>query len=203
MSLKIAAKTLWMITIALGIISLDTFLSSDTLTSIARAQSPEFSTPVSQESIDEAKHLSELGKIKAEYQNYREAIADFSKAILLNPNEADFYYQRGLILKELSDRQAALQDFDDAILRNPNHAWAYLQRAGVSLNLNSSQQFTDFKGFNDRITNRNLGDAKGILDLRIARDLFAQQGDKMGFETADRLIQHFAGSLESEANQKF
>ena len=42
-----------------------------------------------------------------------------------------------------------------------------------------------------------------IQGLGTARDLFAQQGDQEGFQIADQLIQHFAGSLESETNQEF
>ncbi|MEL6437969.1 MAG: tetratricopeptide repeat protein [Cyanobacteria bacterium J06621_8] len=154
-------------------------------------------SPVSQEMIDEAQHVAELGKIKAEFQNYSGAIADFSKAIVLNPNEADFYYQRGLILRELSDLEAAIRDFDDAILRNPRHAWAYLQRAGIFFNVESNQGLTSFQGLRFRQTTATRGDTRGILDLKTARELFAQQGDREGLETAERLIQHFAGGSDS------
>lgn len=78
-----------------------------------------------------------------------------------------------------------------------------LQRAGVFFNFNTRDRFRDDRGFTFRLTNRNRGDARAMLDLRTARDLFAQQGDELGFQTADSLIQHFAGSLESEANQNF
>ncbi|MEM8677162.1 MAG: tetratricopeptide repeat protein [Cyanobacteria bacterium P01_G01_bin.67] len=199
MSLKTKTKIL------LTLLSVEIITLYIALTPVAKAQKVFSATPVSQDSIAEAKHLSELGKIKAEYQNYRGAIADFSRAILLNPNEADFYYQRGLILRELSDLQAAIQDFDDAILRNPNHAWAYLQRAGVFFNFQSNQGLTSFRDrdFKYRQTAFNRGDARGILDLRVARDLFAQQGDQEGFKTADRLIKHFAGNLESQGETNF
>lgn len=173
------------------------------LTPIAKAQNIFASTPISQESVKAATDLSQQGQAKAEQLNYRDAIADFSRAILLNPHEADLYYQRGLILKKLSDRQAAIQDFDDAILRDPQHARAYLERAGVLFNFQFSDRFTDNRGFSFRITNRNRSDARAILDLRTARDLFAQQGDQEGFQTANKLIQHFAGSLESETNPRF
>ncbi len=196
MSLKTTAKILLTLT-SIQIIILVTALTP------VRGQNIVASIPVSQESIDTATDLAQQGQAKAEQMNYRGAIADFSRAIQLNPNEADFYYQRGLILRELSDREAAIQDFDDAILRNPQHAWAYLQRAGVFFNFNTRDRFRDDRGFTFRLTNRNRGDARAMLDLRTARDLFAQQGDELGFQTADSLIQHFAGSLESEANQNF
>ncbi len=196
MSLKTTAKILLTLT------SIEIIILSTALTPV-RGQSIFASIPVSQESIDTATDLSQQGQAKAKQLNYRGAIADFSRAIQLNPNEADFYYQRGLILRELSDREAAIQDFDDAILRNPQHAWAYLQRAGVFFNFNTSDRFRDNRGFTFRLTNPSRGDGRAMLDLRTARDLFAQQGDELGFQTADSLIQHFAGSLESEANQNF
>ena len=56
------------------------------------------SVHVSAESIATAKELSQQSQAKAEIQDYRGAIADISQAIILNPNEADYYYQRGLIL---------------------------------------------------------------------------------------------------------
>ncbi len=177
------------------------------LVALAPAKAQNYAS-ISAESISAAEKLSQQGKAKAEVQDYRGAIADLSQAIRLNPNEADFYYQRGLILVELSDRQAAVRDFDDAILRDPNHAWAYLHRGGISLNLGSSYQISDYRGFNYQITQvigDRGGDAKAMLDLRTARDLFAQQGDREGYKTANRLIQHFGTDtdVEQEAHQDF
>ena len=164
---------------------------------------PVNSVSVSAESIATAKELSKQSQAKAEILDYRGAIADINQAIILNPNEADHYYQRGLILGKLSDRQGAVRDFDDAILRDPNHARAYLQRAGMSFNLGSRFQIVDSRGFIYRF-NRLVGDrrsdSRAVLDLRTARDLFAKQGDKEGYQTADRLLQHFAGDLDAETN---
>lgn len=178
--------------ILLAIASIDVLLVGG-LTPI-RAQQPYSTTSVLAESISTAQQLSQQAKQKAEAYDYRGAIADISKAIQLNPNEADYYYQRGLILEELSDRQAAVRDFDSAILRNPNHAWAYLHRGGMSFNLGSSYQITDYRGFKyqlDNIIGDRRGNARAMLDLRTARDLFARQGDTQGHQIADRLIQHF------------
>ncbi|MEM6614235.1 MAG: hypothetical protein AAF652_18705 [Cyanobacteria bacterium P01_C01_bin.72] len=161
------------------------------------------SVDVAPEELATAKQLSVRSQAKAEIQNYRGAIADISQAIRLNPNEADFYYQRGLILRELSARASALQDFDDAILRDPNHARAYLQRAGMSFDLRSSFQIRNNQGFLyrfDNIDGDRRGNARAILDLQTARDLFAQQGDAEGYQTADFLLRHFAGDLEPKEN---
>jgi len=150
---------------------------------------------VSAKSISTAKKLSEKSKTKAEILDYRGAIADISKAILLNPNEADFYYQRGLILGKLSDRQSAVRDFDNAILLDPNHAWAYLQRAGMSFELGSKFQLTDRRNFGLSLDeDPRRGNSQAMLDLRAARELFQQQGDLEGAKIAKQLIQHFGGS---------
>lgn len=156
-------------------------------------------TTSSPEAIATAQKLSQRGQAKAEILDYKGAIADLSQAILLNPNEAEFYYQRGLIFGKLSDRLGAVQDFDDAIDRDPNHARAYLQRAGMSFNLGSSFQITDYRGFKyklDRLVGDGRSNARAIFDLKKARDLFGQQGDKEGYQTADRLIKHFLGEAE-------
>ena len=158
---------------------------------------------VSVESSVTAKQLSDRSKSKAEIMDYRGAIADISKAIQLNPNEADYYYQRGLILGKLSDRESAVSDFDDAILRDPNHAWAYLQRAGMSFNLGFGLQIRDYRGFNYNyflVDDGRRGDARAMLDLRTARDLFERQNNQEGLQIAERLIQHFGNSLPEESN---
>ncbi|HEY9770198.1 MAG TPA: tetratricopeptide repeat protein [Coleofasciculaceae cyanobacterium] len=207
MSLKITAKILLAITqLVAGVASLEIVLFFSTLTPIATAQNIYSPTSIPRETVNQATKLSQQGKAKAEVQDYRGALADLSQAIQLNPNEADFYYQRGLILVKLSDRQAAVRDFDDAILRDPNHAWAYLHRGGIALNLGSSYQIADYRGFNYQITQvigDRGGDAQAMLDLRTARDLFAQQGDREGYKTANRLIQHFGTDIKQKANQDF
>ena len=179
--------------ILLAIATIETALLVGALTPTARAQQPYSTTSVSAKSISTAQQLSQQAKQKSESYDYRGAIADISRAIQFNPNEADYYYQRGLILEELSDRQAAVRDFNSAILRNPNHAWAYLHRGGMSFNLGSSYQITDYRGFKyqlDNLLGDRRGNARAMLDLRTARDLFARQGDTR-HQIADRLIQHF------------
>ena len=195
MNCKIAPQLLF--GLSTGIICLWGFSSPSSAQQVA----PEIS--VSPEAIATAEQLSIRSQTKAEIQDYRGAIADISQAIRLDPHEADYYYQRGLILRELSDRASALQDFDDAILRDPNHARAYLQRAGMSFDLRSSFQIRNDQGFLYRFDNLDgdrRGDARALLDLRTARDLFAQQGDVEGYQTADLLLRHFAGDLQPPEN---
>jgi len=56
------------------------------------------------------------------------AIKDFDQAILLDPNCAPAYYERGRIRP---DKDGAIQDFDQAIRLNPDNAVYYLRRGEI------------------------------------------------------------------------
>ena len=60
---------------------------------------------------------------------YDKAIADYNKAIELNPNDADAYYNRGCTYGEMGEYEKAIADFNKAIELNPHDAGAYYNRA--------------------------------------------------------------------------
>jgi hypothetical protein len=60
-----------------------------------------------------------------------EAIKYFSSAVILKPDYAEAYSNRGSILNELKQFTAALIDFDRALILNPNLAEVYLNRGNV------------------------------------------------------------------------
>jgi tetratricopeptide (TPR) repeat protein/S1-C subfamily serine protease len=71
--------------------------------------------------------------------NPQGAIADYDKAISLNPNYADAYNNRGNTRKALGDKQGAIADYDKAISLNPNYTDAYNNRGGTRAALGDKQ----------------------------------------------------------------
>ena len=53
---------------------------------------------------------------------YDEAIKEYSKAIRLNPELAEAYYNRGLTYKKLGQLERAIEDYNAAIRLNPELA---------------------------------------------------------------------------------
>lgn len=156
------------------------YLSAITITLfgwILPGQTQSNSIVVSDNSQNTAANLLVQGQAKSQQQNYQGAIADLSKAILLDPNQPETYFQRGLIRSRLEDNLGALLDFDDAILLNPRHAQAYFHRGGLHLTGGNQSQ--------------------GILDLQQAARLFSQQGNKAGYQKTLSLLQHFGINLDN------
>ena len=59
---------------------------------------------------------------------YGKAIADYNKAIELDPNHASAYYNRGCAYGEIGAYDKAVADYNKAIELNPNDSWAYYNR---------------------------------------------------------------------------
>jgi tetratricopeptide (TPR) repeat protein/V8-like Glu-specific endopeptidase len=69
---------------------------------------------------------------KNEQSNYQGALADYDRAIALNPNYAAAYNNRGnLKYQKLNNPQGALADYDRVIALNPNYAGAYNNRGNL------------------------------------------------------------------------
>ena len=61
------------------------------------------------------------------------AIADYTKAIEINPQYALAYYNRGITKDDLGNYQGAISDYSKAIAINPQDADAYFNRGTVKL----------------------------------------------------------------------
>jgi tetratricopeptide (TPR) repeat protein len=78
------------------------------------------------------------------------AIADCNQAILLNPNGANAFFNRGRAYNRKSQYDRAIEDYNQAIRLNPNYATAFYNR-GVSWARKNDMQraLADFKKFSE------------------------------------------------------
>ena len=63
--------------------------------------------------------------------DFKHAIADYTRAIELNPNSANSYYSRGSFYYKRGDYERAIADYTRAIELNPNNAYAYYKRGNT------------------------------------------------------------------------
>ncbi|PSB03729.1 cag pathogenicity island protein Cag7, partial [filamentous cyanobacterium Phorm 46] len=67
------------------------------------------------------------------------SLADYDRAIQLNPYNAIAYVNRGLAKYALGRNQEAITDYDRAIKLDPNYANAYKNRGIAKSNLGKNQ----------------------------------------------------------------
>jgi tetratricopeptide (TPR) repeat protein len=79
--------------------------------------------------------LTDRGVAHARRQSPREAIEDFNRAVVLFPEHAAIYNNRGTVLLGIGAVREAMKDFDRALLLAPGYAAAYSNRAGAHLKL--------------------------------------------------------------------
>jgi tetratricopeptide (TPR) repeat protein len=68
------------------------------------------------------------GVIKSKTEDNQGAIADFTKALVLNPNITNAYINRGCAKSYLSDYRGAIEDYTTFLKTNPEDAFAYYKR---------------------------------------------------------------------------
>ena len=69
------------------------------------------------------------------------ALANYNKAIELNPKNSEAYYKRGLLKEALIDEKGAVEDFTKAIALDPKNIEAYLNRGIIKHGKQKSSSF--------------------------------------------------------------
>jgi tetratricopeptide (TPR) repeat protein len=111
-----------------------------------------------------------LGVQKYKKGDDRGALADFNRAISIDPNYDDAYSNRGVLkIEKRNDTPGALADYNRAIQINPNYADAYINRGNLK-----------YQKMNDR--------AGGINDMQQAARLFQKQGNDRSYQYAIGLL---------------
>ncbi len=83
----------------------------------------------------EAEKYFDNGSAKYKKGDLKGAIADFNKAIELDPKNANTYNNRGNAKYELKQYDEAIKDYDKAIELNPDFALAYYNRGAAKYDL--------------------------------------------------------------------
>jgi tetratricopeptide (TPR) repeat protein len=138
----------------------------------------------------------------------RQSLTSLDPAIHQNPQDLDAYLQRGRANAKLGRTVPALADFTEIVRLDSNHAIAYNERATLKLKLKDYWgAYQDYSQvvrilpeqaivYNNRAAARHqLGDCKGaIADLRIAAELFRQQGDSSNYQLTLTNLKYFQRS---------
>jgi tetratricopeptide (TPR) repeat protein len=86
-----------------------------------------------------AKAYSASGNAKSDRKDYQGAIADYNRAISLDPNYANAYYNRGIAKIRMGASNSAIEDFKHALKIDPDNADAYSNIGNVLIGTNDSE----------------------------------------------------------------
>jgi tetratricopeptide (TPR) repeat protein len=133
----------------------------------------------------------------------REAVAQFSRAIALNPRYTIAYFMRAVVKSHLNDSQGALADFDTAISLDPKDETAYYNRGTLKQEqLNNPQgALADYN--NAILLDRRYAEAyynRGILKQEKLNNLPGALAD---YDTAILLSPKFAPAYINRGNLKY
>lgn len=168
------------------------------------------------ETAKNTEYFLNQGLNKAIEGDFRGAIADFNRAIQINPNNAHAYHNRGLACFKLGETHTAIEDFTQALRLNPNYTEAYVGRGNAYRQLRDYQgaiidytylvrlNSTDAKAYYNRgFVYSQVGDKqKAIQDYQTAVKLFYERGDDVNGRRAWENLKQLQASIpvKSQAN---
>jgi tetratricopeptide (TPR) repeat protein len=110
--------------------------------------------------------------------DYRGALADLNREILLKPKDAYTYVFRGTIkATKLNDPQGGLADYNRAISLQPKYAYTYVDRGVLNYRLNAR--------------------SGAISDIRQSAKLHQQQGNTKLYQVSIELLKQWQGNSNS------
>lgn len=142
---------------------------------VADAEMIEFVSQIDNQShslVIDADPVNQLKNVKRTY-NYDSALNDINKAIMLNPNVAQFHYNKASILTLSGDLVSAIESYTKAIELHPYMSEAYLNRGVLQIKLKETK--------------------KGFLDISHAGEL--------GNDKAYEIIKRYGNILKNSLNE--
>ena len=141
-----------------------------------------------------------VGYLCGERADYKAALDACTKALRLDPNYAEAYYNRGVAKHALGQHQAALADYDAALHLNPNFAEAYNNRGSVKRALGQHQAaFADY----DAALRLTPNYAEAYNNRGVAKYALGQhQAALADYDAALRLNPNDAAAYNNRGNAK-
>jgi tetratricopeptide (TPR) repeat protein len=146
-------------------------------------------------------------KTKYKDRDYLGALAEYTKAIQLDPQDALAFCCRGVAHYRLGDGYKAMADYNKAIEIDPNLAIGYYRRG--FLHYVAKDYLSAIADYNKSIelnpdfalaySNRSYvyrelyGEQEATVDLRFAAKLFKQQGNLKKYHSTMKLINKISG----------
>ncbi|MEG4629597.1 TerD family protein [Microcoleus sp. AR_TQ3_B6] len=149
-----------------------------------------------------AANFSNQGSLKVQKGDVPGAIANFTQALVLNPNIPQAYLGLGIATSKQGNKQQAIYNYDRALQFNPNLAEAYFGRAQAYYELGNKQKAIGDYEQAIRV-NPNYGLAylergaircmlgtksQAVSDFKQAGELFLKQGDGNNYKLAQSFI---------------
>ncbi len=166
--------------------------------------SSSYSSPEPIQKPQDAQYYYRRGIAQGKAKQYQKAIAEYTKAISLNPNFIDAYLKRAEMRYTLGDHQAVLDDCYWVIKINPSFAKAYYYQGRARYSLGYVQASID--SFSEAIRQDRdyaqayyyrgiaCGDLQdkslAIKDLQIAAELFRFEGNHEAYYIAKNKVEN-------------
>jgi len=128
-----------------------------------RAQ-PAAQTAAAADIAKDAGEYARLGAALASRHEFERALADVSKAIEMDPNDSEYFYQRAKIYMQTGQPPLALADLDRVTALKPDSIDAYISRAEIRLRQNKTAETTA-----DLDAAAALAPPQGDVRLRLAQ----------------------------------